>query len=120
VIDIDVLLASGNGLGQAVERLAPLGYVHRGDLGIADRDAFRQPPGQPEHHLYVCPPESGEYRRHIAFRDYLRAHPESAGAYGELKRRLAEQYRDDREGYNEGKHEFVSEILRRAIPPAVE
>ncbi|HLW84975.1 MAG TPA: GrpB family protein [Candidatus Sulfotelmatobacter sp.] len=119
VIDIDVLLWSSGGLPEAIERLAALGYVHEGDLGIAGREAFRQPPDQPAHHLYVCIPDSEEYRRHLAFRDYLRAHPESVSSYAELKRGLARQYRDDREKYVSGKDEFVNEILRRAIPPTI-
>ena len=120
VIDIDVLLASSDGLPEAVRRLAPLGYTHRGDLGVVDREAFRQPAGQAAHHLYVCPPDSLEYPRHIAFRDYLLAHPDCAKVYGELKRNLAMQYRDDRESYNAGKAEFVREILGRALTPRTE
>jgi GrpB-like predicted nucleotidyltransferase (UPF0157 family) len=120
VIDIDVLLASSGDLAEAIRRLALLGYTHRGDLGVAGREAFRQPAGQPPHHLYVCPPDSAEYRRHIAFRNYLTTHSESSKAYAELKRRLATQYRDDRESYNAGKAEFVTEILRRVLPPRTE
>jgi GrpB-like predicted nucleotidyltransferase (UPF0157 family) len=80
VIDIDVALSSAHGLREAVARLAPLGYTHRGDLGIAGREAFSQPLGQPAHHLYICAPDCSEYRRHIAFRDYLRAHPIARGS----------------------------------------
>jgi GrpB-like predicted nucleotidyltransferase (UPF0157 family) len=116
VVDIDVLLSSGDGLHEAIVRLAPLGYVHRGNLGVEGREAFSQPPEQPPHHLYVCPPDKREYRRHLAFRDYLRAHPESASVYSELKRSLAAAYRHDREGYNAGKTDFVMGILRRAMP----
>lgn len=119
VIDIDVLLGSANALGEVIERLAPLGYSHRGDLGIAGREAFSQPPGQPAHHLYVCAPDSGEYYRHIAFRDCLRADPESARLYGELKRSLAKQYSQDRERYGIGKDEFVNDLLRRVMPPKI-
>ena len=120
VIDIDVSLSSADGLREAVERLAPLGYQHKGDLGIAGREAFSQPSGQPAHHLYVCIPDSREYVRHIAFRDYLRTHPESTTAYGELRRRLAGQFSHDREKYGSGKDKFVNDVLGRAIPPISE
>jgi GrpB-like predicted nucleotidyltransferase (UPF0157 family) len=113
IIDLDVLLRSSSNLSQAIGVLASLGYEHRGDLGIAGREAFRAPADHFPHHLYVCPPDSKEYWRHIAFRDYLRAHPEDAHAYAILKRRLAAQFVSEREAYNEGKRNFVEEILRR-------
>lgn len=114
IIDIDVLLREDADLPLAILRLASLGYDHRGDLGVAGREAFRNPPGDFPHHLYVCPHGSEEYRRHIEFRDYLRAHPEDADAYAALKRKLAVELGDDREAYNRGKSEFVFEILHRA------
>jgi GrpB-like predicted nucleotidyltransferase (UPF0157 family) len=85
IIDIDVLLASETPLPDAIERLARVGYIHQGDLGIPEREAFRAPYNEPPHNLYVCPPQSVEFQRHIAFRDYLRAHPEDAKTYGDLK-----------------------------------
>jgi GrpB-like predicted nucleotidyltransferase (UPF0157 family) len=115
IIDIDVLLASETMLPAAIERLASLGYIHRGDLGIPQREAFRAPGGDPPHHLYVCPPCSSEFQRHVAFRDYLRAHRQDAKIYGDLKIALAKRFRDDRQAYNTAKGEFVAEITRRAI-----
>lgn len=115
IIDIDVLLASETTLSVAIERLASLGYIHRGNLGVPEREAFLAPVNNPPHHLYVCPPSSAEFRRHIAFRDYLRAHPEDAKIYGDLKRALAERFRDDRSGYNTAKAEFVTELTSRTI-----
>jgi GrpB-like predicted nucleotidyltransferase (UPF0157 family) len=56
IIDIDVLLASETMLPAAIERFASLGYIHRGNLGIPEREAFRAPANDPPHHLYVCPP----------------------------------------------------------------
>src|SRR5271156_1928469 len=62
IIDIDVLLASETMLPGAIERLARLGYVHQGDLGIPEREAFLTPADVPSHHLYVCPPHSREFQ----------------------------------------------------------
>ena len=119
VIDIDVLLRSASDLPLAIARLASLGYEHRGDLGVTGREAFRAPPNDFPHHLYVCPPDNAEYKRHIAFRNYLLTHPEEANAYVRLKRNLADKFGLDRIAYNEAKSEFVADILRRAdsTPP---
>ena len=114
IIDVDVLLHSAADLPKAIARLATLGYLHRGDLGIPGREAFRPLPSDPPHHLYVCVPECLEYTRHITFRDHLRTHREDAQAYERLKCTLAGRYGNDREAYNQAKAEFVEAILRRA------
>src|SRR5207249_10022511 len=43
IIDMTVVLPSAADVPQAIERLATLGYVHRGDLGIEGREAFGSP-----------------------------------------------------------------------------
>lgn len=118
IVDLDMLLRSNADMPAAIRRLATGGYVHLGDLGVPGREAFATPPQSIPHHLYVCPPESPEYRRHLAFRNYLRSHNAEAAAYGDLKRGLAMQFRDDRAAYTDGKSAFVAEILRRAIGSA--
>jgi GrpB-like predicted nucleotidyltransferase (UPF0157 family) len=118
IIDMDVVVASPADISMAVERLAMLGYVHQGDLGVAGREAFRSPPGFPPHHLYVCLLDGREYRRHLAFRDHLRAHPEKVRAYVAMKREAAAHFRCNRDGYTRAKTTFVEEMLREADGPA--
>jgi GrpB-like predicted nucleotidyltransferase (UPF0157 family) len=115
IIDIDVVLTLETRLPAAIERLAHLGYIHRGNLSVPEREAFRAPAGDPPHHLYVCPPCSAEFRRHMAFRNYLRAHPKDAKMYGDLKIALAERFREDRPAYNAAKTKFVEKLTNRAI-----
>jgi GrpB-like predicted nucleotidyltransferase (UPF0157 family) len=116
IIDIDVVVRSPDEIPAAIEALATIGYSHLGDLGIAGREAFRQPPGPPEHHLYVCPLGGRELPRHLAFRDYLRAHPEAADVYAALKRAAALRFSNDIDGYVAAKTEFIEGILSRAAP----
>jgi len=116
ILDVDVLLLPGAEFAVVATRLASLGYEHKGDLGVTGREAFRAPRGAVPHHLYVCPFESREYRRHIAFRDHLRSHPADAAAYASLKRKLAAGHATDREAYTQGKSGFIEAILRRADP----
>jgi GrpB-like predicted nucleotidyltransferase (UPF0157 family) len=114
VIDLDVVVRRED-VARAVERLAVIGYVHRGEMGVPGREAFRPPPGEPKHHLYVCVPDSPGLRDHLRFRDHLRAHPDAAREYAALKRRLADLHRDDRDAYQEAKSAFVDAMTRRAV-----
>lgn len=50
----------------------------------------------------------------IVFRDYLIEHPEAACNYADLKRTLAEEYKNDREKYTEAKTEFIKNIIHLA------
>jgi GrpB-like predicted nucleotidyltransferase (UPF0157 family) len=117
IIDMDVLLVTADALPEAIERLETLGYIHQGDLGIPEREAFFSPANEFPHHLYVCPPQSREFQRHLAFRDYLRSHAKEAKAYGDLKQALALKFAHDRAAYIAGKDAFVRALLDRAISP---
>jgi GrpB-like predicted nucleotidyltransferase (UPF0157 family) len=124
IIDLDVVIASDKHLAAVIQALSVLGYVHQGNLGIDHREAFgrrgKDVPCDgtgrtwPEHHLYVCTKDCEELRRHVAFRDYLRANPREAAAYGALKRRLAGRFQEDRDAYVAGKTAFVERSLRSA------
>ncbi len=114
VIDLDLVVPSSADIPAAIRRLASLGYVHRGDLGILGREAFISPSQKPRHHLYACPLNSDELHRHRSFRDYLLTHPDDARDYGTLKKAAALRFRDDRVAYVAAKSRFVEEVLRRA------
>ena len=55
IIDISIVVAERSDVETGISRLATLGYVHRGDLGIDRREAFANPDGLPMHNLYLCP-----------------------------------------------------------------
>jgi GrpB-like predicted nucleotidyltransferase (UPF0157 family) len=71
-------------------------------------------PAHRTHHLHLVPIGSPLWADRIAFRDYLRSHPEAAAEYAALKRQLAAQHALDREAYTHGKGAFVAAILERA------
>jgi GrpB-like predicted nucleotidyltransferase (UPF0157 family) len=109
----EVLVAEAD-VARAVAGLATLGYEHRGNLGIPEREAFRRPPGSPRHNLYVCPVHSRALANHLAVRDRLRADPVARRAYGELKQRLAREFADDIDGYVQAKTGFLVALLRES------
>jgi GrpB-like predicted nucleotidyltransferase (UPF0157 family) len=114
IIDVDVVVASMPDVGRVIARLAGLGYAHRGDLGIAGREAFQSPPGLPTHHLYVCVRGSAALNNHLAVRDGLRGNSHTAAKYGALKKHLAERSPMDVDGYIAGKTDFLLGMLREA------
>ncbi|MDQ3822571.1 MAG: GrpB family protein [Actinomycetota bacterium] len=114
VIDVDVVVRSAADVPVAVERLRGLGYVYQGDKGIPGREAFARPRGAPRHHLYVVVAGSAPHADHLAFRDYLREHPDVAREYAALKRELANRHAGDREAYTDAKADFVARVLAAA------
>ncbi len=49
---------------------------------------FAKPPDRPRsHHLHVCEVGSGHECRHLALRDFLRAHSDEAAGYAALNAR---------------------------------
>ncbi|MDP9235706.1 MAG: GrpB family protein [Actinomycetota bacterium] len=67
------------------------------------------------HHLYLMEKGHPEWQAHIAFRDHLRNHPETAEAYERLKLDLANRFRNDREAYTEAKTDFVARVVATAL-----
>ena len=106
VIDIQITVAA---LDETLMRaMAALGYTHQPAYDQDHRPplvagpesdwakwVFAPPPPQRPTHVHVRLPGRPNQRYPLLFRDYLRKHPATAEAYGELKRRLAGQI-DDR------------------------
>ena len=112
IIDIDVVIKDRSLLEDVIAALGEIGYQHQGDLGVVGREAFKYEGKEHlrKHHLYVCAEDSPELKRHVAFRDYLRAHPEAVREYGRIKEEGAKLYPYDIERYIEHKSPFIEKI----------
>ena len=111
-IDIDVIIQDYSVFDAVVSRLEAIGYLHEGDLGIKDREAFQysNKPHLQTHHLYVCPQYSEELHRHITFRDFLRSHPEAVKTYSSVKETAAQLFPEDIEQYIAYKSPCIEEL----------
>ena len=116
VIDIVVSVTSLAAGEAAIPALEALGYDCRGENGIPGRLFFRK--GLIEfkrtHHLHLVEARHEQWKSLLLFRDYLRAHPGDARRYEELKRTLAEKFRDNRTAYTKGKSRFIQAVLIKA------
>lgn len=113
-LDIDAVLSSNDARLDATQRLKTHGFRFHGDLHDGDRWVFTRDDMPYGTRLYLCLPGNAVHRDRLLFRDYLRAHPEFAGDYAILKRRLAEEAHGDWDHYTGGKSDFVADIVCRA------
>jgi GrpB-like predicted nucleotidyltransferase (UPF0157 family) len=96
------------------DRIATLGYLYA-PYRAEEMHWFCKPdPRRRTHHLHLVPTTSARFRDELAFRDYLRAHGDVASAYASLKRRLAQKFEHDRDGYTHAKTAFILATLRLA------
>jgi GrpB-like predicted nucleotidyltransferase (UPF0157 family) len=113
-IDIDVIIEDYTTFDAVVRKLETIGYIHEGNLGIKDREAFKysNKPHLQKHHLYVCPQNSEELHRHIAFRDFLRSNPEAVKKYGSIKEAAAKLFPEDIDKYIQFKSPCIEELYK--------
>jgi GrpB-like predicted nucleotidyltransferase (UPF0157 family) len=116
VIDIQVSVASFEPLDAFRRPLEALGYVFRADNSELTKRYFREPPGVGRTHIHVRLLGHWNQQFALLFRDYLRAHPDTAARYAALKRDLAARYRrpEQRQLYTEAKDPFIWETMRAA------
>jgi GrpB-like predicted nucleotidyltransferase (UPF0157 family) len=95
IIDMLAVVPNLSLLDARTPRVQALGYEALGEFGIEGRRYFRKSDGAGNrtHHIHAFAIGSPQIERHLAFRDFMRAHPEHAQQYDALKRRLAESIR---------------------------
>lgn len=107
IIDIDIVFENITDFNAIKNRLEKAGYYHNGNQGIQDREVFKRSPANTNnnplniiaHHLYACSADSEELKRHLLFRNYLRANTLVRNEYQQLKQQLADEANHDRKLY---------------------
>ena len=116
IIDIQVSVPSIEPPEPYRRPLGALGHLFVPDPESPDYHFFGKPAQRPRtHHLHVCEAGSLHELRHLAVRDFLRAHPTEAEAYGAVKRSAAARHPGDRIAYMAAKRPFVEDLERRAL-----
>lgn len=118
IIDIMLGVDQLSQIEKRIPAFEKIGYLYVPEIEAmipGDRFFYRQDTsGMVSHHLHGVELSSNFWRDHLLFRDYLRAHPEVAEQYFQLKRKSAEQFRDNRSAYTESKSEFIAAVLTEA------
>jgi GrpB-like predicted nucleotidyltransferase (UPF0157 family) len=117
IIDLMPLVAGLAELDRLRGRVEALGYMWHGELGIPGRRycTLDDQGGVRTVQLHFFRVSSPHVDRHIAFRNYLRAHLEVAGAYEAEKRRAQSLYPDNSRAYGDEKAAWVHETEAKAL-----
>jgi GrpB-like predicted nucleotidyltransferase (UPF0157 family) len=111
-IDCDIVVEAQH-VAAASAVLEGLGFEPRGELGIPQRWAFREPDRLVGTNTYVVVADSLALRNHLAVRDTLLADSALRDEYGEAKKRAGATAADIYE-YGAGKNDVVQRILAAA------
>jgi GrpB-like predicted nucleotidyltransferase (UPF0157 family) len=111
VIDIMAPVFTLEASRPAIEAATAEGYVYYPYKAEIMHWLCKPSPWRRTHHLHLVPIGSQLWHQRLAFRDALRQSPTLVTEYAELKLRLAETFRLDREAYTEAKAPFVQRVL---------
>lgn len=118
VVDLIPIVSDIAVLDAQEETVRSLGYNWFGEFGLPGRrycylkDAAS---GRRLFQLHCYREGSPEVSRHLAFRDYLRAHPALAKEYEAEKIRAACVRRDDVNAYNDEKNGWIKRVEKDAL-----
>jgi GrpB-like predicted nucleotidyltransferase (UPF0157 family) len=115
IIDIMTLVYDIEAVDSYNGVMEALGYQAWGEYGIPGRRYFSRARNRRTHQVHVFQVGGANVARHLAFRDYLRAHPDTAARYSNHKRLVAIQYPYDIFGYMEGKDALVKQLEAEAL-----
>lgn len=93
-----------------------LGYECRGEFGIPGRRFYAKGGDNRTHHIHLFEQSNQtDIQRHIAVRDYLNSHPDTAAEYAALKKKLATEFPFDNDGYCGGKEKYMKSLEEKAL-----
>nr|WP_148929691.1 GrpB family protein [Paenibacillus methanolicus] len=115
IIDVLVEVRDIEAVDAYNDQMRRLGYQPKGENGIPLRRYFNKGGARRTHHVHVFQAGSEHVIRHLAFRDYLTAHPDDAKRYADLKIELARQFPSDMHAYIEGKDALAKELEAKAL-----
>ena len=115
---VDLMLGASPPVWAIRDELRPkivaLGYDDLGEAGVPGRLYFRRRTALRAYNVALVEEDGELWRANLAFRDYLRAHPDEAAAYGAAKREALAGGARTLLAYSAAKAAALDAILQKA------
>ena len=117
IIDLLPVVKSLKKLDQSRKQIEVLGFHWHGEYGIRDRRfcTLSNSEGVRIAHLHFFETDSLHITRHLAFRDYLRAHPQIAAEYEAEKHCARKLHPNNSHDYSDEKAHWIKTVEARAL-----
>lgn len=115
IIDIMPIVRDVNRVDDYNTEMIDIGYEPKGENRLPGRRFFQKGGDERTHHIHFYEMGNTEIERHLAFRNYLRTHPDVLKKYGSLKKELSQRFPRDIAAYISGKEQLVLEIEKKAM-----
>ena len=116
IIDMMPLVRSVREVDRHIGAMAQAGYTPRGEFGLPGRRYYVKGPAHARLvHCHIYQADNPEVERHLAFREYLCAHPAALDAYARLKLELAQAHPTDIVAYMDGKDALIKQLEAEAL-----
>lgn len=114
IIDIQISVGLFEPFDDLLKPMEGLGWQWHADNPDLTKRYFRETPGTRRTHIHMRIAGSWSEQFALLFRDYMRVHPDDQAAYVALKYQLAEQFRNNRLAYVDGKDALIWSIMYKA------
>ncbi len=119
IIDMYIVVPK-NKLKNVSNKLAKAGYEYRPSASTPNHLFLKIDLPDPieetrQYHIHLGPLDSDDFKKAVAFRDYLCSHPKEAKRYAEIKKRAAKNADQDKNKYMKIKSPFMQEVLKKAL-----
>ena len=114
IIDIAVGIKKFKDAEKLIRPLNTIGYRFYKSFQRQRLFVAKGPDERRTHYLHVMRYNGVKWKSDQLFRNYLRSHPTVAKQYGELKRKLAKIYQEDRHAYSDKKDSFIKSVITQA------
>lgn len=119
IIDIYIATAETN-LQTVKDQLVKARYEYRPQASTLEHLFFRVDLPDPiektrRYHIHLANFDSEDYKKTVAFRDYLRSHPIETKQYAEIKIKATKVANEDKDEYMKIKSPFMQEILHKTL-----
>ncbi|WP_008319541.1 GrpB family protein [Leptolyngbya sp. PCC 6406] len=116
IIDLLPVARSIAAIEEQTPQLESAGYKAWGEYGLPGRRYFTQDHGgYRTHNIHIYGQDNPDIERHLAFRDFLRAHPTVRDEYAAIKRAAYTQHPADIAAYSDSKHAWIQTVEVQAL-----